>query len=161
MIETVPVELKVFLMAMMPFIELRGSIPFALLEGLSVWSAFYISLLGNIFPVIFILLFLDRVQRFLSKHFHFFNRFFVWLFERTRKKHQLKFEKWKELALVILVAIPLPVTGAWTGSLCAFLFGIPVKKAFPLIALGVIIAGVIVTVAVLVFPEMLSFVIKS
>lgn len=144
-IETVPAEFRVFLMAMLPFIELRGSIPFALFMGLSAWSAFFISLLGNIFPVIFILLFLDRVQKFLSRHFYLFNRFFAWLFERTRKKHQLKFEKWKEFALVILVAIPLPVTGAWTGSLCAFLFGIPAKKAFPLISLGVVIAGIIVT----------------
>ena len=130
MIETLPAELKVFLMAMLPFVELRGSIPLALLEyDLPVWSAFLISLLGNIFPVVFILLFLHKVQLFLSKHFYFFKRFFVWLFERTRKKHWLKFEKWKELALVILVAIPLPLTGAWTGSLCAFLLGIPINKA--------------------------------
>ena len=161
MVEMVPVELRVFLMAMLPFIELRGSIPFALFMGLSVESAFFMSFLGNIFPVIFILLFLDRVQCFLSKHFCFFNRFFTWLFKRTRQKHKLKFEKWKELALLILVAIPLPVTGAWTGSLCAFLFDIPIKKAFPLIALGVAIAGIIVTTAVLIFPEMLSLFIKS
>jgi len=145
MVEMVSVELRVFLMAMLPFIELRGSIPFALYVGLPAEQAFFISFLGNIFPVIFILLFLNKVQLFLSKHFYFFNRFFAWLFERTRKKHQAKFEKWKEFALVILVAIPLPVTGAWTGSLCAFLFGIPVKKAFPLIALGVVIAGIVVT----------------
>jgi len=146
MIDMVSEEMRVFFVAMMPFLELRGSIPLALFEyGLPIQSAYLISVLGNIFPVIFILLFLDRVQRFLSNHFYFFNRFFVWLFERTRKKHQLKFEKWKEFALIILVAIPLPVTGAWTGSLCAFLFGIPFKKALPLISLGVVIAGIIVT----------------
>jgi len=145
-VETLPDELKVFLMATLPFVELRGSIPLALLEyDLPVWSGFFISLLGNIFPVVFILLFLDKVQRFLSKHFKFFNRFFIRLFERTRRKHREKFEKWKELALIILVAIPLPLTGAWTGSLCAFLFGIPIKKALPLIFLGVVIAGLIVT----------------
>ena len=135
---------------MSPFLELRGSIPIALsVYQLPVWSAYLISVLGNVVPVIFILWLLSAVSRFLSSHFYFFNRFFVWLFERTRKNHQSKFERWKEFALVIFVAIPLPLTGAWTGSLCAFVFGIPFKKAFPLITLGVVIAGVIVTLTTL------------
>ena len=75
----------------------------------------------------------------------FFNRFFTYLFERTRKKHNGKFEKWGALALITFVAIPLPVTGGWSGALAAFVFGIPFKKALPLIFLGVIIAGAIVT----------------
>jgi len=75
----------------------------------------------------------------------FFDKFFDWLFARTKRNHQSKYDKLKDLFLVVLVSIPLPVTGAWTGSLCAFLFGVPFKRAFPLISLGVIIAGVIVT----------------
>ncbi len=143
-------ELKIFLIAMSPIIELRGSIPLALgAEQLPVWSAYLFSVIGNIVPVIFILLLLESVSRYLSGHFAFLNRFFNWLFEKTRKKHAAKFERWKELALVILVAIPLPFTGAWTGSLCAFVFGIPFKKAFPLIVLGVVIAGAIVTLTTL------------
>lgn len=143
-------ELKIFLIAMSPFLELRGSIPLALsVEGLPVWSAYLFSVLGNIVPVIFILLLLESVSNWLARRFTFFNRFFTWLFERTRRKHSAKFKKWEELALVILVAIPLPFTGAWTGSLCAFVFGIPFKKAFPLIVLGVAIAGVIVTLTTL------------
>ncbi|MDP3991059.1 MAG: small multi-drug export protein [Candidatus Nealsonbacteria bacterium] len=139
-------ELKVFLIAMSPIFELRGSIPIAFgVYGLPAWSSFIISIIGNLVPVVFILLLLEIVSGFLSRRIYFFNRFFAWLFEKTRKKHAAKFEKWKELALVILVAIPLPFTGAWTGSLCAFVFGIPFKKAFPLIAIGVIIAGIIVT----------------
>lgn len=139
-------ELKVFLIAMSPILELRGSIPMALgVYDLPVWSAYLFSVIGNIVPVIFILFLLESVSFYLSRHFYYFNRFFAWLFERTRQKHSAKFEKWQELALVILVAIPLPFTGAWTGSLCAFLFGIPFRKAFPLITLGVVIAGLIVT----------------
>jgi uncharacterized membrane protein len=67
------------------------------------------------------------------------------VFEKTRKKHSQRFEKSKALALMIFVAIPFPVTGAWTGSVCAFLFEIPFKKAFPAVFAGVIIAGIIVT----------------
>jgi uncharacterized membrane protein len=139
-------ELKTFLIAMSPIIELRGAIPIALkVYNLPIWSAYLFSVLGNLIPVIFLLLLLDITQQFLSKHFYFFNRFFVWLFEKTRRNHQRKFEHWKEFALVVLVAVPLPLTGAWTGSLCAFVFGIPFKKAFPLIAAGVIIAGALIS----------------
>ena len=141
-------ELKIFLIAMSPIVELRGSIPVALgVYHLPVWSAYLISILGNLVPVVFILCLLESVSQYLSRHSYFFNRFFAWLFERTRRKHFRKFAHWKEFALVVLVAIPLPFTGAWTGSLCAFIFGIPIKKAFPLIATGVIVAGIIVTLA--------------
>ncbi|MFH1780519.1 MAG: small multi-drug export protein [Candidatus Nealsonbacteria bacterium] len=130
-------ELKVFLIAMSPVLELRGSIPMALgIYHLPIWSAFLISILGNIVPVAVLLQLLKFVPE---------NRLLSWLFERTRRKHTAKFEQWKEYALIILVAIPLPFTGAWTGSLCAFVFGIPFKKALMLISCGVIIAGLIVT----------------
>ena len=143
-------ELKIFLIAMTPIFELRGSIPAALsVYDLSIWSAYFISVVGNLVPVVFILLLLESVSGYLSRHSYLFNRFFAWLFERTRKKHAAKFERFKEFALIVFVAIPLPFTGAWTGSLCAFVFGIPFKKAFPLIALGVMIAGVIVTLTTL------------
>ncbi|PIY78741.1 MAG: ligand-binding protein SH3, partial [Parcubacteria group bacterium CG_4_10_14_0_8_um_filter_35_7] len=70
-----------------------------------------------------------------------------WLFKRTRSRHSRKFKKWKSLALIVLVAIPLPMTGAWTGSIAAFIFGISYFKALGLIFLGVVIAGLIVTLA--------------
>lgn len=140
-------ELKTILLAMTPFGELRVSIPIALnIFHLSVEKALFFSIIGNLIPVIILLKFLKAVSDLLSHRSYYFNRFFVWLFERTRKNHDQKFKRWKEFALVALVAIPLPFTGAWTGSLCAFVFGIPVKKAFPLIALGVLIAGILVTI---------------
>lgn len=136
----------VLLISMLPISELRGAIPIAIgVYNMSVLSAFFWAVLGNIIPVIFILWLLERVSNFLSHHIYFFNRFFAWLFENTGRKHLKKFERWKEFALVILVAIPLPFTGAWTGSLAAFVFGIPIRRAFPLIVLGVLIAGVIVS----------------
>ena len=132
---------------MLPFTELRGTIPLALVVyNMPVWSAFVWAVLGNLIPVVFIILGLDLlINKFLIHRIYIFNRFFSWLFERTRKKYSSKFERWRNLALIVLVAIPLPFTGAWTGAIAAFVFGIPIKKAFPLIALGVLIAGIIVT----------------
>lgn len=139
-------EFITLLISMLPISELRGAIPIAIgVYNMSVLSAFFWAVLGNIIPVIFILWLLERVSNFLSHHIYFFNRFFVWLFENTRRNHLKKFERWRDLALVILVAIPLPFTGAWTGALAAFVFGIPIRRAFPLIVLGVLTAGIIVS----------------
>lgn len=139
-------ELQTFIIAAVPVIELRGAIPIALFHyELSIASALIFSILGNIFPVIFILLFFEKVSDFLSRKSNLFKIFFDWLFTITRRKHQGNYERFRDLFLVIFVSIPLPITGAWTGSLCAFLFGIPFKRAFPLISLGVIMAGIIVT----------------
>ena len=132
---------------MLPISELRGAIPLALIVyEMPIWSAFLLAILGNLVPVILIIWFLNLlINKFLIHRIYIFNRFFAWLFQRTQRKYSKKFERWRDLALVILVAIPLPFTGAWTGALAAFVFGIPIKRAFPLIALGVLIAGIIVT----------------
>jgi uncharacterized membrane protein len=141
-----PAELKTILIAMSPIVELRGSIPIALkIYNLPVWSALFFSVLGDLVPTFFILLFLEPFSSYLGRKSALFKRFFDWLFRKTRKKHEAKFEKWEKFALTALVAVPLPFTGAWTGAVCAFLFGIPFKQAFFLIALGVLIAGIIVT----------------
>lgn len=143
-----PPQLATFLIATLPIAELRASIPIALgVYDLSVVTSYIYSVMGNIFPIIFILWFLDPVSNWLSNHSKFFKKFFNWIFERTRRKFTKKYEKWGFLALTLFVAIPLPITGGWTGSIAAFLFGIPFKKAFPLIVVGVMIAGVVVTLA--------------
>lgn len=139
-------EIITFLLAMTPVGELRLSIPVALSTYNLPWpTAYIISVLGNLVPVLFFLLFLDFIVSWLSKNFSIFRRFFSWLFARTREKHARKVRKYDSVGLVLVVAIPLPVTGAWTGTLVAFLFGIKFRDAFPLIALGVMIAGMIVT----------------
>lgn len=132
---------------MTPIGELRLSIPVALTTyHLNWFTSYAISVLGNLVPVLFFLLFLKPLSSWLSGKFSFFDEFFSWLFERTRKRHKDKIKKYGYPALVLVVAIPLPVTGGWTGTLVAFLSGIEFKKAFPLISLGVLIAGGIVTV---------------
>lgn len=136
---------KTFLLAMMPIGELRVALPVALVVyNLNWFWAYFISVIGNTIPAIFLLLFLGPVSQWLSKELGSFNKFFNWLFERTRRKSTSRMEKYGPIALVTFVAIPLPFTGAWTGAIVAFLFDIPFKKAFPLIVLGILISGAIV-----------------
>jgi len=137
--------LKTFFLAMMPIGELRFALPVALSIYDMNWAlAFFVSIIGNLAPVVFLLLFLGPISKWFSHNFKICSKFFNWLFERTRKKSNSRIEKYGCLAIISFVAIPLPFTGAWTGAIVAFLFNIPFKKAFPLIALGVVIAGGIV-----------------
>jgi uncharacterized membrane protein len=138
-----------FLVAASPVVELRGAIPLGVLVyDFPLWQAFLLSVIGNMIPV-FLLLVLGIVTKELSLRFSLCNRFFIWLFERTRQRHAKMFEIFRAFALVLFVAIPLPFTGVWTATLAAFVFGIPFQKAFPLIFFGVIIAGVIVSMITL------------
>ncbi len=140
-----PPELATFIISMLPVSELRGAIPVAIgVYHLSPLQAYAIAVIGNIIPVIFILKYIEPVSKYLMSKSKGFNLFFTWLFERTRRKYNGKFEKWGALALITFVAIPLPITGGWSGAIAAFVFGIPFKKALSLISLGIMIAGVIV-----------------
>jgi len=138
-------ELAVFLTSMLPIIELRGALPMAINIFHIVWpKAFLIAFIGNLVPVPFILWLLGPVVSILSK-IKPLGSFFQWLFERTRRKGNKVIEKYEEIGLLAFVAIPLPGTGAWTGALIAFLFGLDFKKSSLVITIGVFIAGVIVT----------------
>jgi len=137
-------ELVVIITSALPFLELRGGIPVAMtLFDFPWYYAFLLAVIGNLLPVPFILFFLDSVTPFLRK-LKLFDRFLTWLFERTRRRGRL-IEKYERIGLVLFVAIPLPVTGAWTGSLAAVLFGLKFRHALISIFTGVLIAGVIVT----------------
>lgn len=141
-----PKEILTLIISMIPIGELRSSIPIAIVVyGLSPLSAFFWSVLGNILISLVLLMVLEPISRFFDNHFYWFNRFLGWLFEWTRKKHSQKFENRGALALAAFVAIPLPMTGVWSGCLAAFVFGIPFRKSFPSVAAGALIAGVIVT----------------
>ena len=143
-------ELTIFLTAMTPIGELRAALPVAILAfKMDLISSYILSVIGNIVPVFFLLLFWRFLAKLLMDNFDFFNKFFEWLFERTRKKFQAKYEKWGKLALIIFVAIPLPITGAWTGSLAAWLFGYKYLESVGLIFLGILMSGVIVSLLIL------------
>jgi len=140
----IPGELVVIITSMLPIFELRGGIPVAIsLFDFPWYYALLLAVIGNLLPVPFILLFLDSASRLLSK-VGFFNRILTWLFERTRRRGTI-IERYQRIGLVLFVAIPLPVTGAWTGSLAAVLFGLRFRSALLSIFIGVLIAGAIVT----------------
>lgn len=135
--------------AALPISELRGAIPLAIAGYDVAWPlAYLLGVLGNLIPVVAILLLLEPVVAILSR-VDLFRRLVQWVFARTRRRFSSTVATLGAAALVAVVAVPLPVTGAWTGSLIAFLFGIPFRQAFPLITLGVVIAGVVVTLSTL------------
>jgi len=128
----------------LPIVELRGAVPVGIVTfKMPWWQVYLIAVAGNMIPIPFILLLLGPVSEFLMR-FKIGKTFFDWLFARTRKK-SASIEKYEALGLTIFVAIPLPVTGGWTGAMAAFLMGIPFWKAMLYILLGVMIAGVIMT----------------
>lgn len=129
----------------LPIVELRGAVPVGIVAfEMSWWKVYLIAVAGNMIPIPFILLLLGPLSNVLMR-FKLGKKFFDWLFERTRRK-SASIEKYEALGLTIFVAIPLPVTGGWTGAMAAFLMGIPFWKAMLYILLGVMIAGVIMTV---------------
>ena len=136
--------LTVFGVAMVPIFELRGAIPVGIASGMPFWSVFLTALLGNLFPVPFLILFTRRIFEWLRKKSELLERFVSRMERKAADKEEL-LKKYELLGLCILVAIPLPGTGAWTGSLVAAVFDIRLKHAFPAIALGVLIAGIIVS----------------
>ncbi len=145
-----PKDLATVLIAMLPIAELRGAIPWALASppmggGLGWQEAYIYAVIGNFLPVIPLLLLLEPLSSRLRK-FKIFDRFFIWLFARTRRRGKL-IERYEALGLILFVGIPLPVTGAWTGSVAAFLFGVHLKWALPAIFAGILLAGVVVTLA--------------
>ena len=138
-----PPEYAVMIVGALPVSELRGAIPLGLYLGMPVLKAFFWAVLGNIVFVAPALFFFEPIAAFLRK-FKLWARFFDWLFERTRKKSEVVL-RYEALGLLILVAIPLPMTGAWTGVVAATLFKIKFRYAFLSIILGVILAGIIVS----------------
>ncbi|RKY82230.1 ligand-binding protein SH3 [candidate division KSB1 bacterium] len=143
-----PKEVVTMFLAMVPILELRGAIPWALSPlpvggGLEWYQAYFFAVIGNTIPVVPLLLGFDWAYNKL-KGIPLFNRFFDWLFRRTRKRSAV-IEKYEALGLLLFVAILLLVTGAWTGTVAAFIFGIRFRLAFPAIVGGILVAGVVVS----------------
>lgn len=140
-----PKELATFLIAVIPVTELRAALPLAYkVYGLSAFWAWFWSVAGTSFAMILIVLLLDPIAKFLSKHMSLFRKFFDWLFEHTRKRADKKMEKYGTSAIFILAAIPIPLLGGMTGALAAFVFGVPLKKSIPLLVAGTMLSGLIV-----------------
>jgi uncharacterized membrane protein len=142
-----PDSLATFLIAMIPITELRASIPFAIVHfDMHPMAAFAYSVLGNVFAGILVIFFLESILSIVLDRSQKLNDFWQRYLHRIHVKNKDKFERWGAIALVTFVAIPLPFTGIVTGAVAASIFQIPFRQAIPLLALGSVIAGVIVTV---------------
>ncbi|KAF5427416.1 putative membrane protein [Candidatus Methanomarinus sp.] len=145
-LSSIPHWIAIIVIGMLPVSELRGAIPVALgIYEMSVPEAYFFAVIGNMIPVVPLLLYLEPVSNFLRR-WRVWDIFFTWLFSKTYHNHSKRFEKYGTLALTIFVAIPLPITGAWTGCAAAFVFGMKTSHAFLAIFIGVLISGLIVTV---------------
>ena len=143
-------EFIVLIVSMLPIFELRGAIPLAVLHfEMPVLSAFLLSWVGNLIPVLPIIYFLEPIRKMLS-HIKIVRKFFDWFYARTYRRGK-KVMRLGAIGLSLFVAIPLPVTGAWTGSAVAILFDIKPRYAFPAIILGVTVAGILVSAFVSLF----------
>ncbi len=132
-----------FFLSMVPVLELRGAIPIATAAGLELWLAICVSIIGNMVPVPFIIIFIRKIFEWLRKLNPGFDKL-VTHFEQKAEKHKATVDRYKFWGLFVLVAIPLPGTGAWTGALVAAMMEMRLKDAVPAIFMGVVGAGIIV-----------------
>lgn len=142
-------------LSMLPLTELRATIPLAITLGIVPWRAFVLAVSGNLIPILPILLLLGPLERGLSR-FPRVQRILQRVLQKTRGKGE-QVKKYGVIGLALFVAIPLPGTGAWTGATLAWLFGISTGAAFGAISIGVLIAGLIVTLATLGIVKVLFF----
>jgi len=150
------IEILTILTGAVPIGEVRAALPLGLYFGFAPLKAYLLAVLGNILPVIPALFGLHYFSGWLMKKSYWLNRFFNWLFKYTRDKHEAYFKKYEEkhhhvhwqawvlpIALFVFVAIPLPMTGVWSGIAAAFVFNIPFWRAVLAISLGAATAGLI------------------
>ena len=133
------------LVSMIPVVELRGAIPLGVTAGLPVWAAFIAAVIGNLIPVPFIIAYIRRIFQWMRRRIPRLNRMVDALERKAHLKGQ-RVTKYKYLGLMLFVAIPLPGTGAWTGSLAAAFLDMPLRKAIPSIIAGVLIAGMAISI---------------
>jgi len=148
------------LLSLLPIAELRGGIPYAIANNINPFIAYFICVGANVlaFPIVFFFLeFLHPLFLKIDLYKNLFYKFVI----KTREKLNDKIKKYGFWGLMLFVMIPLPVTGAYTGSFAAWLFNIPKKKAFLSVVLGVVISGIIVTTIMLTGIEAFQFLLKD
>ena len=137
-------EILVFIISLMPILELRGGLIAAALLGLSPLKSYIICIIGNILPVPFILLLINKILSWMRTSRHF-SKIANWL-DKKVEKHKGQIEKYGYLGVILFVGIPLPGTGAWTGSLIASVLEMNKKKTFLVVCVGVIMASIIMMI---------------
>ena len=139
-------EILVFAISLMPILELRGGLLAAALLGLDPLPSYIISIIGNILPVPFILLLITKILAWMrNSKVKLFNKIANWLDEKV-EKHKGQIEKFGYLGVVLFVGIPLPGTGAWTGSLIASVLNMDKKKTFAAVLVGIVMASIIMMI---------------
>ena len=133
------------LVSMVPVVELRGGIPFGVAMGLSVPKAYLAAVIGNMIPVPFIIVYIRRIFQWMRRHMPKLNSM-VDKLERKAHEKGRDILRYEYLGLLIFVAIPLPGTGAWTGSLAAAFLDLRLKRALPTVFAGVLIAGILISI---------------
>lgn len=151
----IPDWLALIAISILPVIELRGGMIAAKIMGVALTRAFPICIIGNILPIPFVLLLLDKIFALLRK-FKFTTKFMAFL-DRKVEKNRHKVERYGWLGLILFVGIPLPGTGAWTGALIANALKMPLKKSLPAIFLGVVCAAIIMSVVSYFIPGLFGF----
>lgn len=152
--------LLTILLGLLPISELRGAIPFAYFNGVPLWLSAVIGILSNALVPFIGFTFLGSLHKLLDK-WPFYHRLFEKTVARARGKVGEKVHKYGLLGLMLFVAIPLPITGAWTGTLGAWVMGLNPKKCMPFILLGVLISGIIVTTVIFTGSEIASLFTKT
>lgn len=137
--------LTTMVISMLPIIELRVGLPYGILLGLQLPAALGAAIIGNMIPVPFIVYFIEEIFQWMKLHLPKLGGFVARMEAKADSKREM-IDKYGAIGLIVLVAIPLPGTGAWTGSLVAALLGIKPKRAFPCIFVGVLIAAAIMTI---------------
>ncbi len=137
-------EMLVFIISLMPILELRGGLIAAALLGLSPLKSYIICIIGNILPVPFILLLINKILSWMRTSRHF-SKIANWL-DKKVEKHKGQIEKYGYLGVILFVGIPLPGTGAWTGSLIASVLEMDKKKTFISVCIGVVMASIIMMI---------------
>ena len=137
-------SITIFILSLLPIIELRGGLIAATLLGVSFFKAFIICFIGNILPVPFILWFIRKILDWM-RNVKLFKKIVKWIDRKVENKKS-QIEKYGFLGIVLLVGIPLPGTGAWTGSLIAAMLDMDKKKSFIAVLIGVLVAGIIMSI---------------
>ncbi len=142
MLDFIPIALRILVLAALPIIEQKAAIPIGIVAGLPVWEVYAITLIGAVLPSPVIIWFIEHIFTYLRRY-PWMDQIISGFEEKTRKKSG-NIEKYKLLGLFIFVAIPLPGTGVWTGSLASVLLGLEKKQAVATVFMGAMVCGLLI-----------------
>ena len=148
-------------LSLLPISELRGGIPVAIARGINPWIAFLVCIVANFLVIPIVFFFLDHIHQIFMKLQVYKNLFNKYIENKRSKLEKYIGTKWEFIALMLFVGIPLPITGAYTGTLLAWFFKVPRKKAYKSLSLGILIAGTIVTIVTILGIKALTIFIKT